>query len=171
MELSGLVRVIDLKDGPNQYETSFTAEQLEIMSYHGTELTLFGPVATRLNLLRRGKEIYVTGTVRFRAQLKCAQCCCAFTRDFLETVSVEFCEASSMDDACDHVCELDESDLSRAFYRNGTLDMLALIRDTIILAIPIAPHCTPDCTGIDYECELPNECYRVKTQSPLPEDT
>ena len=48
---------------------------------------------------------------------------------------------------------LDESDELTVFYvRDDSVDLLEVVRDAIVLDLPLSPLCQPDCLGICQEC-------------------
>jgi uncharacterized protein len=48
--------------------------------------------------------------------------------------------------------EIAEDDLTTAFYRDGMLDIIELLREQFQLALPMKPLCTEDCRGLCPEC-------------------
>ncbi|MFB2556455.1 YceD family protein [Herbiconiux liangxiaofengii] len=90
-------------------------------------------VDVRLESVHEG--ILVSADVSAEAEGECGRC----LRDISETLQVEFQElfAYSSDEAFDHEVHDDHVDLE------------PLIRDTVVLALPFQPVCTPDCPGLD----------------------
>jgi uncharacterized protein len=48
--------------------------------------------------------------------------------------------------------EVGEDDLATAFYRDGMLDLIELIREQFVLALPMKPLCTDACRGLCPQC-------------------
>ena len=44
--------------------------------------------------------------------------------------------------------EIDEDDLATAFYREGMLDLIELMREQFLLALPMKPLCSEACRGL-----------------------
>lgn len=44
--------------------------------------------------------------------------------------------------------ELAEDDLDEAVHDGEHIDLASLVRDSLVLAVPIAPLCAPDCAGV-----------------------
>ena len=44
--------------------------------------------------------------------------------------------------------EIGEDDLTTAFYREGMLDVIDLLREQFMLALPMKPLCSEDCRGL-----------------------
>ena len=151
MNQSQTIRVSTLKEGTNPLQLELPPEALDIRSYPGCEMALLSRVTADLNLLKSRDEVFVTGKVRFRAALSCADCGVEFERDFLEPLTMQFDRALPIKaDAKIH--ELSDNELERTAYEGDEIDLLPAVRDTVLLAIPIAPLCTPECKGVCPEC-------------------
>jgi uncharacterized protein len=48
--------------------------------------------------------------------------------------------------------EIVEDDLTTAFYREGTLDVVDMLREQLLLALPMKPLCAESCRGLCPEC-------------------
>jgi uncharacterized protein len=48
--------------------------------------------------------------------------------------------------------EIEEEDLSTAYYREGLLDVLDLLREQFQLALPMKPLCSDACRGLCRQC-------------------
>jgi uncharacterized protein len=152
METIQTIRVSSLQDGQNQVRWKVPSEALAVRPYHGCEVTVVDSVVAELALLKQHADVYVSGRVNFRAHLVCADCGIEFDRDFSEPLSTEFLKGSAPAQSLPKVHELTGGEMERSLYEGDEIDLLPLIRDTILLAVPIAPFCQPDCKGICSEC-------------------
>ena len=48
--------------------------------------------------------------------------------------------------------EIEEDDLSTAFYRDETIDLGELVREQFYLVLPMKPLCTEGCRGLCPQC-------------------
>jgi uncharacterized protein len=48
--------------------------------------------------------------------------------------------------------EIGDEDLTTAFHRDGMLDVMDLLREQFMLALPMKPLCSDDCRGLCPEC-------------------
>jgi uncharacterized protein len=48
--------------------------------------------------------------------------------------------------------EVGDEDLSIAFYREGMLDLVDLLREQFVLALPMKPLCSEECRGLCPQC-------------------
>jgi len=150
MRESWKVKVSGLKDGSNQIRFELSPQDMDIKPDHGCNLSLNRDVIAELDLLKQGTRVYVSGTVNFRAEMNCSVCAEPFRRESTEELYVEFERGQPSTPGRIH--ELGEDDLVRTFYSEDELNLMPVIRDTILLSIPIAPRCRSECKGICPEC-------------------
>ncbi|CAK7280686.1 YceD family protein [Streptomyces sp. RM1] len=112
------------------------------------------PVGLDLRLESVMEGVLVTGTARATAKGECVRC--------LEPVELEleadFQEMFSYPDADDRgrvIAEPGddaEDDEDRLFIEDGLIDLEPLLRDAVVLALPMQPVCQEDCPGLCSEC-------------------
>ncbi|MEV8069345.1 YceD family protein [Streptomyces sp. NPDC014748] len=112
------------------------------------------PVELDVRLESVMEGVLVTGTARARAEGECVRC--------LEPVGLEleadFQELFSYPDADDRgrvIAEPGddaEDDEDRFFLEDGLFDLEPLLRDAVVLALPMQPVCQDDCPGLCSEC-------------------
>ncbi|MFC4330303.1 YceD family protein [Streptomyces andamanensis] len=112
------------------------------------------PVALELRLESVMEGVLVTGTARAQAEGECVRC--------LEPVGLEleadFQEMFSYPDADDRgrvIAEPGddaEDDEDRLLLEDGLFDLEPLLRDAVVLALPMQPVCQEDCPGLCSQC-------------------
>ncbi|MYR57063.1 DUF177 domain-containing protein [Streptomyces sp. SID625] len=112
------------------------------------------PVALELRLESVMEGVLVTGTARAQAEGECVRC--------LEPVGLEleadFQEMFSYPDADDRgrvIAEPGddaEDDEDRLLLEDGLFDLESLLRDAVVLALPMQPVCQEDCPGLCSQC-------------------
>ncbi|MCS0604294.1 YceD family protein [Streptomyces sp. LP11] len=115
---------------------------------------LGAPVELELRLESVMEGVLVTGTARAQAEGECVRC--------LEPVGLEleadFQELFTYPDADDRgrvIAEPGddaEDDEDRFFLEDGLFDLEPLLRDAVVLALPMQPVCQEDCPGLCSEC-------------------
>jgi len=150
MRASWKVKVSGLREGSNPIRFELSPEDVDIKPEHDCEPTLTRDVIAELVLMKQGSRLYITGRVNFRTEMTCAFCAEPFDSEFTESLYVEFERGEPP--APGKIHELGEDDLVRSFYSEDELNIMPVIRDTILLNIPIAPQCQPGCKGICPEC-------------------
>ena len=133
------------------------------------------PVEVTLDVVRSGDGAFaVSGTARTRLELECGRCLDPFELPFDAAFELRYVPepkhavpaqagSAGADKAADDDDgrELGEDDLATAFYRDGMLDVVELLREQFQLALPMKPLCSEACRGLCPECGTNrnrNEC-------------
>jgi uncharacterized protein len=113
------------------------------------EVSLMSPVVGRLDLLKTGGEIIITGQLQTEMELQCSRCLREFSRDLDIPVNVVYHPIKELGMERH---ELNDDEMDMGFYEGGELDLLDLNKEQILLNIQMKPLCDEDCKGICPEC-------------------
>ena len=103
------------------------------------------PVQLDVRLESVTEGVYVSGTVTADLVGECSRCLDELTDD----VSVEIAELFAYPDSVtDETTDSDE--LPRVI--DDLVDVEQTVRDAVVLALPLAPLCRPDCPGLCPDC-------------------
>ncbi|MFF8645427.1 YceD family protein [Streptomyces sp. NPDC015345] len=111
------------------------------------------PVQLEIRLESVMEGVLVTGTARASAEGECVRC--------LEPLELElaadFQEMFSYPDADDRGRAAEpaddaEDDEDRLFLEDGLFDLEPVLRDAVVLALPMQPVCQDDCPGLCSQC-------------------
>ncbi len=100
------------------------------------------PVEASLRLESVVEGVLVTGKARAGAGFECSRCLAAFPSE----VAVEVCELFA---GPGHEPEVDEDSYQ---VRGREIDLEPMLRDAIVLALPLNPVCSLDCKGYCAGC-------------------
>jgi uncharacterized protein len=112
------------------------------------------PMELELRLESVMEGALVTGTARARAEGECVRCLEPLELD----LEAEFQELFSYPDADDRGRVITEpgddaeDDEDRYYLEDGLFDLEPLLRDAVVLALPMQPVCQEDCPGLCSEC-------------------
>ena len=132
------INVADLLKRPGAQRPVSVVAPLAGLEGPGAAVPVDAPVGLDLTLERVSEGIVVRGSVRARWSAPCSRC--------LEPVGA---------DIAVHVDELYErAPLEGETYplEDDVLDLEPLVRDAVLLELPAAPLCRPDCAGLCGEC-------------------
>lgn len=132
-----LILVSDLKEGENDLEWGIMPEDLTI-----EDMIIIGNIKTKMVITKRGDKVLISGNLNFRAEVTCAYCGKGFIRDFNEEFSS--CYVKEDERKLTANLDLDDEEIDRVYYAGEFINLESLIRDTIILSLPIAPRCGRD---------------------------
>src|SRR5262245_44787336 len=109
------------------------------------------PVELSMDVERAGHDAFrVTGRAVTRLELDCSRCLEPFEVPVDARFELRYVPATS--NTGEDEREITEDDLTTAFYREGTLDVMEMLREQFQLALPMKPLCEEACRGICPEC-------------------
>ena len=123
-----------------------------------------------VNLSKHGREILVRGRLEGELGLACGRCLEPFTAPVETDFDLLLAPAPQGERPADE--ELSAPELDVDFYADETVDLEAIIREQIILMVPLKPLCREDCQGLCPTCgaNLNREscsCPAAKSASPF----
>jgi uncharacterized protein len=134
--------VIDVRDLLSQPGSSRTVRVSEPVPGLGTELAAVPAdhrIDAHLVLERVVEGVLVSGPVTGDMTLVCARCLRSFQSGFRLDVQEMFAPGAGAED--------DEYPVDE-----GSIDVEPMIRDAVVLSMPFAPLCRPDCLGLCERC-------------------
>ncbi|MEV8407387.1 DUF177 domain-containing protein [Streptomyces niveus] len=115
------------------------------------------PVELRIRLESVMEGVLVTGTARATAEGECVRCLEPVRHD----VAADFQEMFSYPDADDRgrskqaePADDAEDDEDRLYIEDGLFDLEPVLRDAVVLALPMQPVCRETCAGLCSECGI-----------------
>jgi uncharacterized protein len=109
------------------------------------------PVELSMDVEKAGANAFrVTGRATTRLELVCSRCVEPF--EIPVDAHFELRYIPAVENAGEGEREIAEDDLTTAFYREGSLDVIDMLREQFQLALPMKPLCTEACRGLCPEC-------------------
>ncbi len=114
------------------------------------------PIQLKLRLESVMEGVLVTGTARASATGECVRCLESVERE----LDTDFQEMFSYPDADDRnrakaePGDDAEDDEDRLYLEDGLFDLEPLLRDAVVLALPLQPVCRENCLGLCPDCGL-----------------
>ena len=116
----------------------------------GAECRLTGPLHVAVQYVRSGDDLLFDGTLSGALSGRCARCLDEFRFTLHRPFSCALLpEAAAMGG---RETELKPEDLAASFYSGGTVDVSALVREELLLALPSPPVCRATCKGLCAQC-------------------
>jgi uncharacterized protein len=116
-----------------------------------SEYRLAAPVEVSLDVQKLGADVFgVSGRAATRLAVECSRCV-----EPLEVpidVPFDLRYVPHSENTGEGEREVGEEDLATAFYREGMLDLIDLLREQFVLALPMKPLCTEACRGLCPVC-------------------
>lgn len=108
-------------------------------------------VVLSMDVQRIGEGVFgVAGTVSTRLAVECSRCIEPFEVPLDATFDLRY--VPETDDAAGAEREVGDDELETTFHREGKLDLIELLREQLVLALPMKPLCQAACAGLCPTC-------------------
>jgi uncharacterized protein len=108
------------------------------------------PVELALDVFKDKRRFRLVGRVSTLLELTCSRCLEPFRLPVDAPFDLVFVPAQ--ENAGEGEIEVDEEDLSTAFYRDDVIDLGGMVREQFLLALPMKPLCQQQCRGLCPSC-------------------
>jgi len=112
--------------------------------------TILSPISARLKIMKIGSEVIVKGEVVADVKLQCSRCLMDFEHKLSVPVDVAYHPLEELKKEERHEIMVGELDMD--FYSGEEMDLMTLVKEQIVLHIPMKPLCTDLCKGICLTC-------------------
>jgi len=104
------------------------------------------PFKAILKIEKRGFEVFVKGVVSGEVELQCSRCLKEYILPIKTLLEVTYHPVQNLNK--EELVELKRDEMDVDFYREGLIDTEDIVRDQILLNIPMKPLCSEDCKGL-----------------------
>lgn len=141
----------DIRDRISKRDTKVTLD-IDTPAPPGTEVEFVGNVTGRVTLRNIGREIAARGHLEAVALMECSRCLTMhevpIEFDFTET-----CALTQIDEPLSYTQVVDEDEAAPIPILDGdVVDLSELVRQLLVLNLPVRSLCRPDCKGICPHC-------------------
>lgn len=138
------IKIIDIPPEGLTLELSQTLDLFD----QGTASTMFTSVLT----LTPAEEavLHVSGRVQSDPQLECSRCLKQFPFRVDTELNIDLAPANSIDREPEH--ELGRGELDMEFYEGDEVDPVAIIKEQVLLSLPMVPLHSAGCKGLCTAC-------------------
>jgi uncharacterized protein len=110
-----------------------------------------GPVRMHLLVTREAEQIVVQGDVSATLRIPCSRCLQECTYPVNGTVLLSLAPEGGIG-ASEGAQQLTAEDLEQLSYREGGFETNEIVREQLLLSIPMRVVCRPDCRGLCATC-------------------
>jgi len=107
---------------------------------------IISPIKARLKIIKIGSEVIVKGEVVADIKLQCSRCIAEFFNTLSVPVDVVYHPLDELKGDDRH--EILSGELDMDFYSGDEMDLTTLMKEQILLNIPMKPLCKDSCRGI-----------------------
>ncbi|MGE5815839.1 MAG: YceD family protein [Acidobacteriota bacterium] len=115
------------------------------------EFGVVDPIRLELEVQKAGGDKFrLVGRVRTVLEVPCSRCLEPYTIPIDSAFDLSYLPQTENAGQGEH--EIQNEDLSTAYYRSETIDLGDLLREQFYLAMPMKPLCSEDCQGLCPQC-------------------
>src|SRR5689334_20954244 len=131
-----------IRTAQERFEQIYTPEQF------GPEedFRVVQPIALAFDIFKDKQQFRLVGRVKTTLELPCSRCLEPFTLPVDQTFDLRY--QPHAQNTGEGEREIEEDDLTTAFYENDEIDLGQLMREQFYLALPMKPLCADDCKGL-----------------------
>ncbi|UCE17475.1 MAG: DUF177 domain-containing protein [Gemmatimonadota bacterium] len=154
------IDIFSLTEGENsfQFEVDLTLVDLP------TELESEMPLKVNAGVTKRGTNLIIKGDVTYPLSLECNRCLELFQHNLQAPLEAYFVLGENVPE------RKEDGEVIRISHTDQSLDLIEIIREAILLAVPYKALCRADCKGLCSVCgrNLNQEQCDCITRSPDP---
>jgi DUF177 domain-containing protein len=143
------VNLSDIREEGLELSCGETPEELDL-EYPDTGFD--GKIRTTVRLTRLGENVMVTGEAEAGLVLECARCLQSFSVPLNLEINALFVPDTPVSGKGTERDEGLPEDEMEYHYSGKSIDMGELVREQILLAMPMVPVCKPGCRGLCSGC-------------------
>ena len=139
---------LDLSELLREVGKTADIKESEVVSYPEDNLILTQPVEMKLHLLNAGETVLMDGSVKTEVELECGRCLNKFPAPLVVSIDEEFNKTIPQPEGKrKKERELHAEDFVSSIESDDTLDISEIVRQNLLLALPIKPLCSENCPG------------------------
>jgi uncharacterized protein len=135
-----------IRTAQERFEAVYTPEQFG----QETDFRIAAPIALAFDIFKDKQQFRLVGSVKTTLELPCSRCLETFTLPVDQAFDLRYQPHAKNTGEGER--EIEEDDLTTAFYENDEIDLGQLMREQFYLALPMKPLCTADCKGLCPVC-------------------
>ena len=137
------IRELELK--PNRFEVAFAPKEVDLLD---PELEQVGPLTAQgvAEFLETVDEIHVNGSLHVRVDKPCDRCLEPAVMEIRRSFDLYYRPADQLEGGVEVGLKITDSDIG--FYEGEGVSLIDILREQILLALPVQLVCRPDCRGL-----------------------
>ena len=141
-----LLNLNQIRTAQDRFEQVYRPDQFEA----DEDFRVVAPVSMAFDIFKDKQAFRLVGRAQTTLELKCSRCLESFTAPVDQEFDLRYQPHSANSGEDDR--EIEEDDLTTAFYENDEIDLGHLLQEQFLLALPMKPLCRDDCQGLCVVC-------------------
>src|SRR5262252_3907895 len=135
-----------IRTAQERFERVYQPDQLPA----DDDFRIVAPVSLAFDVFKDKQQFRLAGEVKTTLELACSRCLEPFSMPVDQTFDLRY--QPHAHNTGEGEREIEEDDLTTAFYENDEIDLGQLMREQFYLALPMKPLCTEACEGLCPVC-------------------
>src|SRR4051795_8085543 len=135
-----------IRTAEERFERVYQPDQLP----REQDFTVVEPVVLSFDIFKDKQQFRLVGHVKTTLELPCSRCLEPFTLPVDQTFDLRY--QPHAENTGEGEREIEEDDLTTAFYEHDEIDLRHLMHEQFLLALPMKPLCREDCKGLCAMC-------------------
>jgi uncharacterized protein len=135
-----------IRTAEERFERVYRPDQLQ----SEPDFRIVEPVSLGFDIFKDKQQFRLAGHVKTTLELPCSRCLEPFTMPVDQTFDLRY--QPHAQNTGEGEREIEEDDLTTAFYENDEIDLGQLMREQFYLALPMKPLCSEACSGLCPNC-------------------
>lgn len=110
------------------------------------DVTITKPFKAVMHVEKRGQEVFIKGIVNGEVELQCSRCLKDYNMPIKTLFEITYHPVEELNK--EELLELKRDEMDVDFYREGLIDTEDIVRDQILLNVPMKPLCSENCRGL-----------------------
>ena len=138
-----------IRTAEDRYEQRYAPEQVAALG-DAESFTVIAPADLAFDIFKDKDQFRLVGRVKTTLELRCGRCLEPFTLPVDSEFDLRYLPHAQNTGEGER--EVEEDDLTTAFYTNEEIDLGHLMSEQFYLVLPMKPLCRPDCKGLCPTC-------------------
>ncbi len=141
-----LLDLNSIRSPHERFEKVYAPDQFETTE----DFRVVEPVSLGFDIFKDKDHFRVMGSLSTMLELPCSRCIEPFSMPIDQAFDLRYQPHSQNTGEGER--EIEEDDLTTAFYENNAIDLGDMMREQFYLALPMKPLCRDDCRGLCPQC-------------------
>jgi len=135
-----------IRTAQERFERVYQPDQLPA----DDDFRIVAPISLAFDIFKDKQQFRLVGQVKTALELACSRCLEPFSMPVDQAFDLRY--QPHAQNTGEGEREIEEDDLTTAFYENDAIDLGQLMREQFYLALPMKPLCTDACEGLCPVC-------------------
>jgi uncharacterized protein len=139
---------IDQLQQPLEFSLEVESQHCHLPSDIGEYLE---PIHFDAHVRKVEEKVFITGRISAHIKMNCARCLQPHEERIDDTFEATYLPQPDIQEKEEEI-ELEEIDLDVSYYTGNSIALYDVLREQLLLLIPLKPLCKPDCAGLCPSC-------------------